>query len=84
VALTRRYGRAEIQHAEAFRFVSTAGASRVRSWMNLSPLTPFLAKTMSKMLEETRDQPDALSQTLEGGSRAIFELRHHLESGGRG
>src|SRR5271163_4030252 len=34
---------------------------------------------MSKMLEETRQQPEALTKTLEGGLRSIFDLRHHLE-----
>src|SRR6202047_3989090 len=34
---------------------------------------------MSKMLEETRQQPQALTKTLESGLRAIFELRHHFE-----
>src|SRR5580698_4610782 len=34
---------------------------------------------MSKMLEETRQQPEALTKTLEGGLRSIFELRHHFE-----
>src|SRR5208282_377858 len=34
---------------------------------------------MSKMLEETRQQPEALTKTLEGGLRAIFELHHHFE-----
>src|ERR1700689_4456721 len=36
-------------------------------------------KIMSKMLEETRQQPQALTKTLESGLRAIFELRHHFE-----
>jgi len=39
----------------------------------------FRANPMSKMLEETRQQPEALTKTLEGGLRSIFELRHHLE-----
>src|ERR1700723_3224501 len=35
---------------------------------------------MSNMLEETRQQPEALTKTLEGGLRSIFELRRHLEA----
>ena len=31
------------------------------------------------MLEETRQQPVALTRTLEGGLRAIFDLRRHFE-----
>ncbi len=38
-----------------------------------------LGNPMSKMLEETRQQPQALTKTLESGLRAIFELRHHFE-----
>ena len=34
---------------------------------------------MSKMLEETRQQPEALRKTLDGGIRGITELRRHLE-----
>ena len=34
---------------------------------------------MSKMLEETRQQPEALRKTLDGGIRGIAELRRHLE-----
>jgi len=34
---------------------------------------------MSNMLEETRQQPQALTSTLEGGLRSIFELRHFFE-----
>src|ERR1700735_4333204 len=34
---------------------------------------------MSKMLEETRQQPEALTKTLEADLRSIFELRHHFE-----
>jgi glucosamine--fructose-6-phosphate aminotransferase (isomerizing) len=37
------------------------------------------ANPMSNMLEETRQQPEALTKTLEGGLRSIFELRHHFE-----
>jgi len=33
---------------------------------------------MSKMLEETRDQPKALSQTLSGGIASVEELREHF------
>jgi glutamine---fructose-6-phosphate transaminase (isomerizing) len=33
---------------------------------------------MSKMLEETRDQPEALSQTLSGGIASVEELREHF------
>jgi glutamine---fructose-6-phosphate transaminase (isomerizing) len=33
---------------------------------------------MSKMLEETRDQPEALSQTLSGGIASVEELRGHF------
>jgi glucosamine--fructose-6-phosphate aminotransferase (isomerizing) len=40
----------------------------------------FRAEPMSNMLEETRQQPQALTKTLESGLRAIFELRHHFES----
>src|SRR6266404_361046 len=35
---------------------------------------------MSKMLEETRQQPEALRKTLDGGIRGIAELRRHLEA----
>jgi glutamine---fructose-6-phosphate transaminase (isomerizing) len=35
---------------------------------------------MSKMLEEIRHQPDALTKTLETGLRGIFELRHRFET----
>ena len=35
---------------------------------------------MSKMLEETRQQPEALRRTLDGGIRGIAELRRHLEA----
>ena len=35
---------------------------------------------MSKMLEETRQQPEALRKTLDGGIRGITELRRHLEA----
>jgi glucosamine--fructose-6-phosphate aminotransferase (isomerizing) len=35
---------------------------------------------MSKMLEETRQQPAALSKTLESGFRSVCDLRHHLEA----
>jgi len=35
---------------------------------------------MSKMLEETRQQPEALSNTLEDGAIRLRELRHHLEA----
>ena len=34
---------------------------------------------MSKMLEETRQQPEALRKTLDGGIRGIAKLRRHLE-----
>jgi len=34
---------------------------------------------MSKMLEETRQQPEALRKTLDGGIRGITKLRRHLE-----
>jgi glucosamine--fructose-6-phosphate aminotransferase (isomerizing) len=33
---------------------------------------------MSKMVEETRDQPEALSRTLAGGIRSVEELRRHF------
>jgi glutamine---fructose-6-phosphate transaminase (isomerizing) len=33
---------------------------------------------MSKMLQETRDQPEALSQTLSGGMASVEELRGHF------
>ena len=32
------------------------------------------------MLEETRQQPEALRKTLDGGIRGIAELRRHLEA----
>ncbi len=32
------------------------------------------------MLEETRQQPEALSQTLESGSRSVCDLRRHLDA----
>ena len=35
---------------------------------------------MSKMLEETRQQPEALSNTLEDGAIRLRELRRHLEA----
>src|ERR1700733_5242759 len=35
---------------------------------------------MSKMLEEIRQQPDALSRTLESGWRTVSDLRRHLEA----
>ena len=35
---------------------------------------------MSKMLEETRQQPEALRKTLDGGTRGITKLRRHLEA----
>lgn len=35
---------------------------------------------MSKMLEETRQLPEALRKTLDGGIRGITELRRHLEA----
>jgi glucosamine--fructose-6-phosphate aminotransferase (isomerizing) len=35
---------------------------------------------MSKMLEETRQQPEALRKTLDGGIRGITKLRRHLEA----
>jgi len=35
---------------------------------------------MSKMLEETRQQPAALSKTLESGFRSACDLRQHLEA----
>ncbi len=35
---------------------------------------------MSKMLEETRQQPEALSQTFHEGSRSVADLRRHLEA----
>jgi glucosamine--fructose-6-phosphate aminotransferase (isomerizing) len=34
---------------------------------------------MSMMLEETRQQPEALRKTLDGGIRGIAKLRRHLE-----
>src|ERR1700731_990857 len=34
---------------------------------------------MSKMLEETRQQPEALGKTLEMGCRSVCDLRRHLE-----
>jgi glutamine---fructose-6-phosphate transaminase (isomerizing) len=39
----------------------------------------FRANPMSKMLEETRQQPEALTTTLEGGLRSILEIRRHFE-----
>ncbi len=39
----------------------------------------FRANAMSKMLEETREQPEALTRTLEGGLRSILEIRRHFE-----
>src|SRR5260370_3169414 len=56
------------------RPVSTAGAPRQRNWTRC-----FRANTMSKMLEETRQQPETLRKTLESGFRSICELRHHFE-----
>jgi glucosamine--fructose-6-phosphate aminotransferase (isomerizing) len=35
---------------------------------------------MSKMLEETRQQPEALRKTLDGGIGGITKLRRHLEA----
>jgi glucosamine--fructose-6-phosphate aminotransferase (isomerizing) len=35
---------------------------------------------MSKMLEETRQQPQALSRTLDAGIQGIVELRRHLQA----
>jgi glutamine---fructose-6-phosphate transaminase (isomerizing) len=35
---------------------------------------------MSKMLEETRQQPEALANTLNGSAEAWHELRRHLEA----
>jgi glutamine---fructose-6-phosphate transaminase (isomerizing) len=35
---------------------------------------------MSKMLEEIRQQPDALTRTLETGWRTVSDLRRHLEA----
>src|SRR5579862_1817294 len=35
---------------------------------------------MSKMLDETRQQPEALRNTLDGGIRGIAALRRHLEA----
>jgi glucosamine--fructose-6-phosphate aminotransferase (isomerizing) len=35
---------------------------------------------MSKMLEETRQQPQALARTLDEGALALRDLRRHLES----
>jgi len=35
---------------------------------------------MSNMLEETRQQPQALTNTLDSGLRAVVELRRHLEA----
>lgn len=40
----------------------------------------FRSKTMSIMLEETRQQPQALSETLESGLRSICELKRHFET----
>jgi len=34
---------------------------------------------MSRMLEETREQPHALAKTLEEGAAALRDLRRHLE-----
>src|SRR5271169_6485805 len=35
---------------------------------------------MSKMLEEIRQQPQALAKTLDAGWRAVSDLRRHLEA----
>ena len=37
-------------------------------------------RNMSKMLDEIRDQPNALSQTLQGAMAGIDELRRHFET----
>ena len=39
----------------------------------------FRGKPMAKMLEETRQQPQALTTTLESGMRANLALRRHFE-----
>src|SRR5579885_1534687 len=46
-----------------------------RAGRNFSPVTP-----MSKMLEEIRDQPEALSQTLSCGLGTALELRRYFET----
>src|ERR1700727_1579091 len=57
-----------------------AGARPARNWMGSFPANPMsLGNPISKMLEETRQQPEALTKTLEGGMRSVFELRHHFE-----
>src|SRR5580704_267980 len=66
--------RAKFNTPKRSRSASMAGALPARSWMKSS-----LGNPMSKMLEETRQQPQALTKTLESGLRAIFELRHHFE-----
>src|SRR5580658_915854 len=57
-----------------FRSANTAGEHPARSWMKF-----FRGKPMAKMLEETRQQPQALTTTLESGMRAILDLRRHFE-----
>ena len=76
-ALARRYGTeaaARVRHAEAFQICpNTAGSRQPKSWMRC-----FHVDDMSKMLQETRDQPEALSRTLSGGIAGAEELRRNF------
>ena len=61
------------------RSPNMGGGFRARTGRNVPSVIP-----MSIMLEETRDQPEALSQTLESGLRAMVDLRDHFGSSVRG
>src|ERR1700722_18886154 len=55
--------------------LTDTGAGRaVRRWKISSPFS------MSKMLEEIRQQPQALARTLETGWQTVSSLRRHLEA----